>query len=442
MKIFIGLTEVSGYYANLCKGFEELGIEVLHVPLQGHRFQYADTAHLPLPARLASYCVKRRVAVPAHRRLTRLTWLGLVTPTRALLFFWAFARFDCFILGGGSSFFRLAELPLLKLLRKRVVYTFHGTDARPAYIDGFFHELSQNSQSRDIASAPDRASIADAYIRASRQRRRALKKIERWADAIVCGPSFGQFMTKPFYNFLAIGVPAGLSSQGMAQNPNRSDCVRVLHAPSQQDGKGTDKIREAVESLKRKGLRIEYVEVSGRPNAEVLAEIARADFVIDQLYSDTPMAGFATESAFLGRPALVGGYYCDQLAEDLPAELIPPSLFCRPEQIGAWAERLARDSLLRQDLRRRAQAFVRERWRPRDVAGRYLEMIRGQAPAVWQFEPARLRYVHGNGLPEFRVRQNVRAVVERGGVEALQLQANPELESLFLEFAVGDTATC
>ena len=53
------------------------------------------------------------------------------------------------------------------------------------------------------------------------------------------------------------------------------------------------------------GLPLEYVEIVGQPNDIVLAEIARSAFVIDQLYSDTPMAGFAAEAARLGKPAIV-----------------------------------------------------------------------------------------------------------------------------------------
>lgn len=442
MRVFLGLTEVSGYYSSLAKGFNELGIEALHVPLQGHRFKYADTRSLPLLGRMASFCVQRRVGTPRKRRLARALWLVPVTLSRILLFLWAVTKFDVFILGGGSSFFRLAELPLLHVLGKRIVYVFHGTDARPAYIDGFFHELPPYSQSVDISAVPERPVIADAYIRASRARKRYVRMVEPWATAVVCVPSYAQFLTRPFYNFLAIGIPIRLDWVPELNQEAASGKVRILHAPSQRDAKGTLGIRKAVESLRLKGLPIDYTEISGRPNAEVLKQIARSDFVIDQLYSDTPMAGFATEAAYLGKPAVVGGYYAEVMKEDLPGESIPPSLFCLPEHIEAAIEKLTQDSLFRADLGRKAMGFVRGHWNARAVAARFLRLVEGSAPSEWRCESARLHYLGGAGLHETRVRQNIKAVVDRGGVSALQLDDKPQLRRRFLGFAQGETPTC
>ena len=46
--------------------------------------------------------------------------------------------------------------------------------------------------------------------------------------------------------------------------------------------------------------KIKFIEITGRPNQEVLELISTCDFVIDQLYSDMAMVGFATEAAFFG----------------------------------------------------------------------------------------------------------------------------------------------
>ena len=43
----------------------------------------------------------------------------------------------------------------------------------------------------------------------------------------------------------------------------------------------------------------------------VLEKMAMSDIVVDQVYCDTPMAGFATEAAINGVPVVVGGYYAD-----------------------------------------------------------------------------------------------------------------------------------
>jgi len=44
------------------------------------------------------------------------------------------------------------------------------------------------------------------------------------------------------------------------------------------------------------------------PNHAVLEELGKCDFVIDQAFADYGMAGFATEAAWFGKTAVVGGY--------------------------------------------------------------------------------------------------------------------------------------
>jgi glycosyltransferase involved in cell wall biosynthesis len=56
----------------------------------------------------------------------------------------------------------------------------------------------------------------------------------------------------------------------------------VVHCPSRV-AVGTEHVRAAVEELTAKGLRFEYVELTGVPHAEVLAALERADLVVDQL---------------------------------------------------------------------------------------------------------------------------------------------------------------
>ena len=57
---------------------------------------------------------------------------------------------------------------------------------------------------------------------------------------------------------------------------------------------------------------------SGQPNSVVLEQLARCDFIIDQLYADFPMPGFATEAAWFGKPAVTAGYALDLWKRTLP----------------------------------------------------------------------------------------------------------------------------
>jgi hypothetical protein len=215
--------------------------------------------------------------------------------------------------------------------------------------------------------------------------------------------------------------------------------VRILHAPSRPEAKGTTRIRAAVASLLANGHHIELVEIVNRPNADVLQELARCDLVVDEVWSDTPMAGFAAEAACYGKPAIVGGYGWDLLREMVPAERFPPSHICHPDALEAAIERLVVDAEYRCELGEQARHFVESRWTCRKVAEAYLELIEGNGLERWLRDPKGRLYLQGCGMDEQRVRQTVRAFIERGGRAALQIGDRPDWEDAFVRFAgLGD----
>jgi hypothetical protein len=213
--------------------------------------------------------------------------------------------------------------------------------------------------------------------------------------------------------------------------------LRILHSPSDAPLKGSDLIRAAVRQLILEGLPLELVELRGVPNDVVLSELARCDFVVDQLYSDAPMVGFATEAAVASRPAIVGGYAWDANRSAFGSIPFPPVEECAPEGIVEAVRRLASDSAHRENLGRRAHDFVHARWSRTEIARRFVQLMDGAPPAEWMFDPRTLRYVEGCGLSREHVRAVVQDVLREGGPAALCLADKPELEAAFLEFAGG-----
>lgn len=451
MRIFIGLTEVSGYYSNLKKGFEELGIPTAYVSLYAHPFKYEEVEEQWWLPRLARYCVQRRISRLSAGLPVRVFWLAAVTWSRFLLFIWALWRFDAFIMGGGSSFFRFREFPILKLFRKRIVYMFHGTDSRPGYMDGFCEDVPRlsprtfedlyHASSQDPDANEEVVLRLRGYLQATHRRKTNVMRVEKYADVSVNHPAHGHFHTRPFVPSVIVGLPYHFKAVSPTSTNNGRESVRVLHSPSHPEGKGTIYIRAAIEKAKAKGLEIDYVEITGRPNTEVLAELQRCDFVVDQAFSDYPMAAFAMEAAFFAKPAIVGGYYADRIGKDIPQEYVPPTLFCHPDQIAEAIAKLATDVPFREDLGARAQAFVERRWVAREVAGRYLKLLQGEIPQDWIFSPEHIQYVQGMGQPEARTSAIVRALVERHGRTALFLCHQPALEQRFLDFAFESKST-
>lgn len=422
-RVFLGLTEVCGYYSNLRHGFTELGVRSEFVALEEHPFQYGDQPSNRI-IQWAQRSTRRRLI--ARTRPARLWWGAVDLAARVLLFTWATASFDVFIFGFGTTFFRNLELPLLKLMGKRIVYVFHGSDERPPYLSGY------------VMGGTARPST-DAGIAMTGAMKDRIRRIERYADVVVSHPLSAHLHERPIVPFLSVGIGYRMASIPRGELHASNGTVRILHAPSRPEAKGTPRVRAAVASLLAKGHHIELVEIVNRPNADVLQELARCDLVVDEVWSDTPMAGFAAEAACYGKPAVVGGYGWDLLREMVPAERFPPSHICHPDALEAAIERLVVDAEYRRELGEQARLFVESRWTCRKVAEAYLELIEGDSLKRWLCDPKGRLYLQGCGMDEQGVRQSVRAFIERGGRTALQIGDRPDWEDAFVRFAgLGD----
>lgn len=427
-RIFIGLRELSGYYHHLKRGFDHLGIESVFVNLSGHPYRYG-TDNNPKIISIINKIFQTIGERFFSNLAMRLLWLGLFQNIIGFfLFFWAVCHFDVFIFASNSTFFYFLDLPILKMLNKKIIYVFHGSESRPVYLNGYvLHDTSTKTILTGIILA--------------RIQKIIISVVDRYADYSINIPPQAHFHTRPFISWLCIGVPHDIapsetfSDRTMNANPNEQT-VRILHAPSKPEPKGTDVIRRVIQSLKNKGLMIDYIEIMGKPNKEVLKELQQCDFVIDEIYSDTPMAVLATEAAFAGKPAVVGSYYYDIIAKDLKSSYIPPSAFCHPDRLKETVEKMIRDAKWRTSLGKRAKEFVYTHWTAAKVAEHYLMLIAGDFPAEWLYDPQSIHYLHGCGLPEHKARAMIKRFVEVGGKGSLCLSDKPELEEQLIKFAL------
>lgn len=350
-------------------------------------------------------------------------WPLLLFLTQALkvpIFIWALYHHDVFIFGFGKSFFNNLDLPILKLFNKKVIFTFFGSDDRPPYIDGFLRDTTLK-----------------AYPTRARRIKTNIVTIEKYSDYIISHSAFAQFHQKQFINWLSIGIPFSIQPlvDSARTKTKTKNGIVILHSPSDPIAKGSTRIRAAISELLQKGYNINFVEITGKPHTEVIKELQECDFVVDQVYSDTPMAGFATEAAWFGKPAVVGGYYGEYIQNDYHQEHIPPSLYCHPDEITSAIERLIVDEEYRLELGRIAQGFVRTKWTPELVARRYLEIIEGTVPKEFMFDPNNIRYVQGGGMPEYRSKEIIRTMIGQYGIESLCLSDKPGLEQRFRDYA-------
>lgn len=423
MRVFLGLTEIAGFYRGLHRGLREIGVDSVYA-CAGHPFGYDGGAEEgeAWPVRWFRRMAQRRLAAAKGGRLRRAVLKVCERLSRVPLMVWALWRCEVFIFGFGSCFFTPRELWFFRLLGRRTIHVFHGSDNRPPYLDG---ARSEDSSPAGQAAVAECTQVLRARVRA----------IERWGGPVVTLAQTAHFHSRPVLDLLA---STGLAVEAPATGAPRAEAghrLLVLHAPSHPAAKGTPRIRALVERLRAKGLDFAYRELSGCPHEEVLRLLAECDVVVDACYSETPLSGLATEAAHFAKPAVVGGYAGAHVRRVSAGNGLPVEAYCRPEEMEAMLERLLTDDGFRRECGQRAARFVREHWSVRAVAERFLQIARGEIPAHWWFDPAELDYVEGGCLEAGEAAARVRRLVAAEGEMALGMEHNPRLLAALLAAA-------
>jgi hypothetical protein len=426
---------VASYYSGLQTGLHELGVDAELVLFNKHRYlRNAHQTQRPMPVALLDWCVNQVCQVTPSGSATRMLAKILFPFAKVLVFLWSLACCDVFIFAAAKGFYSLYELPFLKLLGKQLIFVFNGSESRPAYLGG---AVGDGSSSKPVQRM---------IRRAARQKRR-IQWIEKYADVCINHAPQGHFHEKPYIDHCAIGHPVSLNNSSSHQlqpvasgADGRTDTVRIVHAPSVCGPKGTDRIRDMIQDIQEEGLAIDYIELTGRPNSEVLAELQRCDFVVDELYSDISLAGLGTEAAFFGKPAVVGGYAQETLQSLAGGSRLPIATYVKPEEAKDMVRRLIVDVRFREECGAAVHRFVHETWAPAKMAARFMEIIDGNIPAEWWVRPAAVTYLHGFGTTEETRRRVLFEVIGAGGRQSLRLFDKPELEQALVDFAAMQTA--
>lgn len=396
-RVFVGLWEVAGFYTRIVSDLRTRGVPVSLSLLRPHKLGYEANSTL------SDYPFQEALQSPVSVRRP-LTILRAIA-TYLHHFLWAVKNFDIFVFTYGTTFIpKQLDLRLLKMLRKKVVvFVSHGSEARPPYMDGAWWDMALKKED------PIR------FIRIQTQRQfQKLRRLEKLSHEIVAHPLTSQFLTRPAICSGYIGNPPPAPHASL--NDGRSDSTfLILHAPSNRRVKGSDEIKRVIDRLSIKFPRIMYRELFNVPNSEVIQLLARADLVIDQLYIDTYLAGFGTEAASLGVPALSGSYAIRELRLMIDPSSQPPTLLVHPSLLESTLVRLLADQSSITELGRECHRFINEKGSISQVASRWLSVVLGDYPKTWTFKPTDFAYVYGIGLNEVELVTIAREGMRRFG---------------------------
>jgi hypothetical protein len=435
-KIYVGHREVAGIFSKVAIALRASGLEVEFVIRRPNTFGYKTQETAPKLVRLSRLCNPAMRGISADKPSY---WL-LMACSRILWDIWtliAIFRYDYFIFTYGLSFWPWNfDLMLIKFLGKHAVLNFSsGSDARPPWMDGSFQQwdCSQKKSARRM-------------VKLSRNIRRRLWISEIFAHRIIGSPmSTSQFARRDFVNSFYLGFPVFTpnpeskieANYRMPRSlPLPSGALVALHAPSNPALKGTDEIRAIFRGLRSKFPQLFLRQIEGAKNEEVLREIDRADFIVDQLYSDTPLAVFASEAAAFAKPAVVGGYGWDEMFQFLPGSVFAKmrGSLCFPDELEATVTRFMQKRDLRLQLGLESKTVVSQFLAPEAVAHRYVVALAGTPPQEWIFSPGEVKYFLGAGQARSVTLRQIHGIVHHFGMGGLQISHNKPLSQAVGEF--------
>ena len=429
--IFIAPIDLSGIYSAMTSGLREIGVRADFLNLGTDSNGQWDRSQSEWPVRFYVSTYETTVAritdrslSQVRRALIRFRWIAC----QLVLVAWVALRYDVIILRAGlpTGVSHELDLWLYRKLGKKIIVIFQGSDSRPPFL------------------LPDKPyeTPAELMLRTEIVRERVLRA-HRIADIVVENPLSSQNHDRKCCVAQMVGIAVderklapGLGvMQANVGESGSGRSIRILHGPSSPALKGSDRIRACIASLRAKGHEIDYVEITGRPNAEVMIELARCDIVIDQMYSDTYGSVFATEAIGFGRPVVVCGYGREFLERFVPEEATVPLIYCAPMELEAIVEQLIIDP----DHRRRVGAAGRDFFTrfadSRSAARRLLRLAAGEAPESWFFDPKEVLYAKGTAGTEERVARNIRKLLDVYGENGLLLDGKPALKREVVAFA-------
>jgi len=268
-------------------------------------------------------------------------------------FGWAVRRFDIFnfyFVGGilCNTPLKYMELPLLKLARKKTVFTAYGADVQ--VMSRFRGLLFKHAQNMDYPAFP----------RQEKQTLRDLRHFSKYADYIIAGADWVDYM--PRWDKLIAGHFAIDTEEWKPQKRQMTSTegreIVVLHAPNHREIKGTRFLIKACEELKSEGLPIQLRIVEKVPNARIRELMEECDIVADQFVVGW-YALFALEGMSMKKPVMA--YLRSDLLElyilySYAGEC--PIVNTHPTRIKEVLRELVENPEMRIDLGKRGRAYV------------------------------------------------------------------------------------
>ena len=253
-----------------------------------------------------------------------------------------------------SLFPHFRDLPILKRLGKKIVFHFWGSEVRQL-------DVAKKYKFHFAKETP-------IDLKKEQTKREKIGHVTKFADALIVG----DYELQEY-------VPGSIVVQQIADERLLSIPIKtsggkkplVIHAPTNQEKKGTRYIIEVVNRLKKEGIDFEFKLVENVTHDEMIEEIKKADLVVDQ----TLLGGygiFAIESMSLGKSVVC--YVRDDLLKNYPGL---PIINANPDTIYEQLKKVLTNPSGLEEIGKRGREYVKKVHHPKIIAQKLIDIYEG-----------------------------------------------------------------
>ena len=256
----------------------------------------------------------------------------LVAASKAAVFVpKALIKYDVFHFHTKSILPNWYDAIIAKKLGKRIVFQIHGCEARLSNNHGF-------------------CKICQSYGR--KYKLKTIEMVNKLGHLVIV-------VTPDLLNELpnATWIPDSIDLElwKPGGNQKKDDIVRIVHASSDPEVKGTAYIQKAVQNLKKDGYKVELLFLTNVPNTKVREFCLQADIAVDQLLIGSYGVN-AIETMAMGIPTCA--FIREDLVEKYPNDL--PLMNASKDNIEEKLRMLIEDKKLREKIGKRSVSFANE----------------------------------------------------------------------------------
>ncbi len=410
--------DIAGYHANLQKGFDQLGIDNYFFFERTHAY-YTHVKKRMLFEKIITF-LNDIIVNPKQSTKIRFFLFSVLYPIVYIIKLIAFPyflyKYDVFIFLANYSYLgKHLDRFIIKKLGLISIDIALGSDARPPYLNGKYLTC-------DIKK----------IISETKSKKKIIKNKCKYSTYLIDHPTTSHFNERDYIPLLHMGIPFYCEEQKDYNN----EIPIILHAPSNPKIKGTEIIRKVINDLQKiDKYKFIYTEIIDMPHSEVLENLQKCSFVVNELYSDTLMAGLDTEAAWFGKPSIIGGYNLNMVEETVDKKVRPPThrIYPSEENLKKAIIQMLVDDDYRKKLGIAAQKFVQQKWSVQAVAQNYLNLILGKIPNSVYRSPYNDFDRYGCGIEKNDRQKVIKNIVSNYGESALCINDKNELLKLITQ---------